>query len=263
MNCERYTPLISAALDGALTQEEQELLEAHLRQCPDCRALMEQLMAQDQLLEELNEEPPARLKSRVMEQVHTHPRRARPAQRSLWKRWGALAAALVLVVAGSTALPQLAGEEAAPQASSASLAEGTPRVDDRVVPFDMQEEGDAAVQPNLATQETASDFSPEQALELVVDRVSADSGYERTLALDGDACRITLTDGDTVIDESAVEYLGLSDNGEYYLFRWTWEGQTDEEADWYRYAVPLDGSAVIWRGESLPESTDFDQMLVQ
>ena len=101
------------------------------------------------------------------------------------------------------------------------------------------------------------------ALELVVDRVSADSGYERTLALDGDACRITLTDGDTVIDESAVEYLGLSDNGEYYLFRWTWEGQTDEEADWYRYAVPLDGSAVIWRGESLPESTDFDQMLVQ
>ena len=115
-------------------------------------------MAQDQLLEELNEEPPARLKSRVMEQVHTHPRRARPAQRSLWKRWGALAAALVLVVAGSTALPQLAGEEAAPQASSASLAEGTPRVDDRVVPFDMQEEEDAAVQPNLATQETASDF---------------------------------------------------------------------------------------------------------
>ena len=107
MNCERYTPLISAALDGALTQEERELLEAHLRQCPDCRALMEQLMAQDQLLEELNEEPPARLKSRVMEQVHTHPRRARPAQRSLWKRWGALAAALVLVVAGSTALPPL------------------------------------------------------------------------------------------------------------------------------------------------------------
>ena len=27
MNCERYTPLISAALDGALTQEERDLVE--------------------------------------------------------------------------------------------------------------------------------------------------------------------------------------------------------------------------------------------
>ena len=129
-----------------------------------------------------------------------------------------------------------------------------------------------AVIPQEAAPETAGGLSAEPAaesaaltvtgaLELVVDRVSADSGYDRTLTMGAESCAITLTDGDTVVDESVVEYLGRSDNGDYYLFRWTWEGQSARDADWYRYAVPLDGSAVIWRGESAPDSAGFDDML--
>ena len=38
--CERMTELMSAALDGELTAEEQSALDAHLAQCGDCRALM-------------------------------------------------------------------------------------------------------------------------------------------------------------------------------------------------------------------------------
>lgn len=43
MICEEMTLLLSARLDGELTQEEQAALEQHLAQCPACRAVAEQL----------------------------------------------------------------------------------------------------------------------------------------------------------------------------------------------------------------------------
>lgn len=281
MNCEDYTPLLSAALDDELTGEERAALDAHLAQCPRCRALLEELRAQDRALEELNAEPPAELKSRVMAAVAAEPRRSPAARgsRSLpWKRWGALAAALVLVV-GAAALPRLTGADGltAGQPNTAQFSVGDPAVRSSGQPAGREGEmggGSApdAVIPQEAAPETAGGLSAEPAaesaaltvtgaLELVVDRVSADSGYDRTLTMGAESCAITLTDGDTVVDESVVEYLGRSDNGDYYLFRWTWEGQSARDADWYRYAVPLDGSAVIWRGESAPDSAGFDDML--
>ena len=225
------------------------------------------------------------------------PRRSPAARgsRSLpWKRWGALAAALVLVV-GAAALPRLTGADGltAGQPNAAQFSAGDPAVRSSGQPAGREGEmrcprpshqpagregemggGSApdAVIPQEAAPETAGGLSAEPAsesaaltvtgaLELVVDRVSADSGYDRTLTMGAEPCAITLTDGDTVVDESVVEYLGRSDNGDYYLFRWTWEGQSARDADWYRYAVPLDGSAVIWRGESAPDSAGFDDML--
>ncbi|MCF2661710.1 anti-sigma factor family protein [Pseudoflavonifractor phocaeensis] len=44
-HCERYTPLLSARLDGELTPEEERELEAHLAVCPACRALGSRLAA--------------------------------------------------------------------------------------------------------------------------------------------------------------------------------------------------------------------------
>ena len=37
MNCEKALELISAELDGELTQQERAELQAHLDACPDCR----------------------------------------------------------------------------------------------------------------------------------------------------------------------------------------------------------------------------------
>ena len=42
-NCEFYLELMSQSLDGALTDEAQKALDEHLRQCPDCRVLHQQL----------------------------------------------------------------------------------------------------------------------------------------------------------------------------------------------------------------------------
>ncbi|MEA4955458.1 MAG: zf-HC2 domain-containing protein [Pseudoflavonifractor sp.] len=41
--CEDYIDLISARLDGLLTHEEEQELEAHLADCADCRALADQM----------------------------------------------------------------------------------------------------------------------------------------------------------------------------------------------------------------------------
>ena len=43
MNCEEYTELLSARLDGALTEKERNTLEEHLAHCAECRAVAEDL----------------------------------------------------------------------------------------------------------------------------------------------------------------------------------------------------------------------------
>ena len=68
--CEQYWDLISASLDGGLTAEEQARLDAHLAQCPDCRALWEQLSGLDAELMELDSPGPD-FTDRVMAAVGT------------------------------------------------------------------------------------------------------------------------------------------------------------------------------------------------
>lgn len=43
-NCEAYWELISAAVDGALTEDERVRLEAHLARCPECKRMYDQMM---------------------------------------------------------------------------------------------------------------------------------------------------------------------------------------------------------------------------
>lgn len=69
-HCERYTVLLSARLDGELTLEEEQALEAHLDQCPDCRALASRLTAIHSAFPELEEVPaPENFAKGVMDRV--------------------------------------------------------------------------------------------------------------------------------------------------------------------------------------------------
>ncbi len=119
--CDEITALISASLDGALSEQEQIELDAHLAACPACSALYAQL---NQLhedcagLEELS--APEGFSARVMECIAANPAQEQPtnvipfptkkAARSPWKRWGVTAAAVAIVVLGAVSLPgQLGG----------------------------------------------------------------------------------------------------------------------------------------------------------
>ena len=68
--CEFWLEQLSARLDGELTSEEERELARHLVQCPDCRALSEQLEALSAGLQDLEEIPaPEGFAQGVMERI--------------------------------------------------------------------------------------------------------------------------------------------------------------------------------------------------
>lgn len=103
--CKEYTHLISAALDGELTPQEQAELDAHLARCPQCRELMEQLSGLRQTLAQLPlVQPPPQLKDDIMAAVAQN---AAPRRGSRWPKGLACAAvaALVLTAAWRLGIP--------------------------------------------------------------------------------------------------------------------------------------------------------------
>jgi anti-sigma factor RsiW len=72
--CEEYLDLIGQKLDGCLSPEDALRLEAHLAQCPQCRAALEAYTWIDHGLENLTEEPPADLHSRILDAVAAEPK---------------------------------------------------------------------------------------------------------------------------------------------------------------------------------------------
>lgn len=104
LSCDEALELISARLDGPLTQEETARLEEHLSVCPACRTLADDLTELHEELPQLAARPPAGLKKGVMGQIHTSKVTPFQSKKRQW-RWRSLAslaavAALVLVGAG-------------------------------------------------------------------------------------------------------------------------------------------------------------------
>lgn len=113
MNCDRYLELLSARLDGALTEAEERELEEHLAACPDCRAAGAQLAALRGAFPELEEDvPPEGFARGVMDRIRAAetpkviPLFKRPQVRAL----AGLAACFVLVV-GIYGISQLRNQE--------------------------------------------------------------------------------------------------------------------------------------------------------
>ena len=120
MDCDRYPELMSAALDGECSAEERRELEGHLAVCPRCAALFRTLSAQSAALRELDCEPPAGLARHIMENL---PEQEKAGRVIHWRRWGSLAACLLLVAAVGIAVPRsMRTGSAAPQTAEPGAA---------------------------------------------------------------------------------------------------------------------------------------------
>lgn len=100
MACDRFLELLSARLDGALTEEEERELEEHLAACPDCRAVGAQLSALQGAFPELEEFPaPEGFTQGVMDRIReeTSPKVIPLFKRPQFRALAGLAACLVLV----------------------------------------------------------------------------------------------------------------------------------------------------------------------
>ena len=113
MDCDRYLELLSARLDGVLTDDETRELEEHLAACPDCRAAGAQLAALRGAFPELEEVPaPEGFTRGVMDRIRAAetpkviPLFKRPQVRAL----AGLAACFVLIV-GIYSISQLRNQE--------------------------------------------------------------------------------------------------------------------------------------------------------
>lgn len=125
MKCENALELLSASLDGALTPAEEETLQAHLQQCPRCRALQAELMGIHTACGELDAAVPAGLKERILSALP--PQKATKSRH--WQRWGAMAAALAIIAMAAWRLPHdlYTHDESLPQGNPSQEAAVEPR----------------------------------------------------------------------------------------------------------------------------------------
>ena len=97
ISCEEALELLSLQLDGALTSEQMQALDAHLASCPSCRTIQEELRAVDEALPALEQEPPAQLRDGVMRQIRRQSRHKK--EQTVFLRFVAVCAAAAALLA--------------------------------------------------------------------------------------------------------------------------------------------------------------------
>lgn len=116
MNCKQALEAISARLDGALSEEENRELEAHLASCASCRALLKELTELEEGLETLPVEAPETLAPSVMRAIRAEKAaQAAPAAKKSQRRgphitaWLIAAAAALALLLGAAGVIDLPG----------------------------------------------------------------------------------------------------------------------------------------------------------
>lgn len=102
-DCTQYDEQLSAYLDGELTPEETEALEAHLNTCADCRDYLTLLQTMRASLLEEAPEPPASLRNGILYKIGLEEKRKPRFFRS-YGRWTVIAAVLCLALLGTAKL---------------------------------------------------------------------------------------------------------------------------------------------------------------
>lgn len=282
--CLEYLELMNAALDGEATDFELARLQAHLEICPACAALYEDLSALRAGSDALVVPAPAGLTDAVLAQIKAEstPKLAvlPKKKKNRWFPMVAAAAVCALVVFGTGSLDRITGGMAEPAAAPAgapmpapsSMPVPAPAPMEEVAPKDteydysvtaeapMQELQDTSTLTEPCTPEefpiptVVPALTPEEARGLVLDRIFgelySEPGNTLTLNTDGNCTYITMENDDGTVEESVVTYTGPSPNRQYHCFTWTWEGQTEEDLDLFRYAVHMTDYYVMWPGQS-------------
>ena len=124
--CEEFAPLLSAYFDGELTEEESAAVRAHLSECEDCRArLDEYVQLTGEMLALGEEDVPAGFTEGVMAAVRAEKAAKKPQakKRSAWRRWMPMAAcAAIVALAAAVTIPRTAMKQEANDAAPAAPA---------------------------------------------------------------------------------------------------------------------------------------------
>lgn len=116
-DCDRFAPLLSAFVDGELTDEERAATAAHVGGCAACRKLLDELLEMRAAFDTFEEEEvPDGFTEGVMAAVRAEKAAAKPSvkRRSVWKRYLPMAACAALVLfAAAITVPRFDTKQAA------------------------------------------------------------------------------------------------------------------------------------------------------
>ena len=181
-DCEYYREKISCLIDGELSSEESAGLEAHIADCPECRALYNAFTAVSAALSDGMEEPPESIAPAVMQEVRAI---AGKKKRGVWIKYLSAAACLALVVLVGAKAGLFGGTSSNYADSSGEMTDTLSGAD---ADFDLYT-GDAASEDAAAKE-----------------RAEANSIYGKTaepLDIDAKSACFTSANGDTYYVEDA------------------------------------------------------------
>lgn len=237
LSCDEALELISAALDGALTCDEQTALDEHLAQCPACSALFDELRGLQAAVADLDEIPaPAGFSAQVMDAIAANPAQEQPdnvipfsakkKSHTAWKKWTASAAVIAIVVLGAVTLPgQLgSGNKNFDTASADNAAQAFTETADAGGFFDPTAEAGTACEESAETEynstarvtsgstETENSFASQELLEPQTTFAADDESFDTASAdYAGSYCgTITLTSGS--LPEGLEAFDAMADN---------------------------------------------------
>lgn len=248
-SCDEILELLSARLDGTLSQAEEAELEAHLSGCAGCAALARDLEGLHSVMPSLVAEPPPALLQGVMDQIKTGPKALLPfpdeeARRHRHQRrnWGAVAAVLAVAVLGAATLRLSApsgGESMAGGggAYTTSLYPAEPEsAPAGAAPFSVPEKqtglGSTGGDGGISAPGTEADLAPmtaarqstvlteTEALMRLYEEQFSTAYPDAELAEDGTAYRLSLEERDGGARIWNLAYAGPSEDGIFYTFHW-------------------------------------------
>lgn len=262
LDCDQVLELLSAQIDGALTAEESAALEEHLAACPACRALLADFEALHQELPRLAAQPPAGLKDDILAAVRQSKVTPFQGKQKQW-RWrslASLAAVLVLVVVGGSALRQwdnaasrtgqapAAGEAMAPDRAQNSAAPAPAAAQN------VPEQAAAQEKSGRTLEETSEPTIQVYTEAAAMAGLTQDEAVEKLAQYLGWPSDSLTADGAGVLTIDSADGLkrtitctGLNEAGTGWVCQVeeSASGGPDAAVSCTTYTVPLDGSEII------------------
>lgn len=166
--CEDYIADMNLSIDGLLSPEEEQALQAHLADCPSCRSLYRSYREIQDAIDEAEVEPPKGLRHSVMTQIREEKVRHSPKGVLKRMRFTLVAAviALVIVSAGKyigTPHGSTAASSEMESAAAAEAAEAAPQDEGAAfaaAPQDVPENADTAEEAEEEATAAAEGASP-------------------------------------------------------------------------------------------------------
>lgn len=263
--CREYEGLISAFIDGEITEPERAKLMEHMAACPACQSYFDDQIAIHDALTGLEAQAPADFSEQVMARVRAMPQE-RPQEEKKrivfpsWRRWAALAACCALAAGvwafgpgklrdtAETSVIQYA-RDAAGEERPTEEAESAPAEDAGAAAQDSTAGGESGAESSVSPDASDGTDGCETPQSTETETVSAPPPAPADTALpEGALGKVQVQDAGDAGDEAAAEdALSAEPAGEEPA-----EGQEsaqDEVCVQFFQSPPMDGAGAVCRLE--------------